>query len=707
MKEENRETIRIKLNAIIKLIVIGIIILVAGIIIISINAPQGEIVSVKSEGELYELYNEKYSDGMPIWLKGLTMPFSILGEISRGNRVMPSDFGMSYNDAKGITPDVTTDIESSHVPTTSEISSTTGSQESSYSKDYSTTNIQVENVDEADITKTDGNYIYSISDNNVIITDVRDPQNVKIAKKFNADEEATPVDLILNGNLLAVISEKDNNTYNSYDNETCVSIYNIDNKENPLLQKSFTLESSYYTSRCTNNKLYIISSGYLKKKKDEKKIRREYTEDGQSKTLSLENIKRIKDVETSKETTIAVVDMNNPKRDVKISKYLIDVSNAYVSENNIYLADYKREYKADSGLKVSALFGLKGVFGLFDQKNYNYNYSYKKQTNIYKFAINDGDLKYVSKATVDGATVNQYSMDEKNGHLRIATYNEDGTSITIFDDNMNKLGETAKMGKGEKMYSSRFIGNKAYLITYKTIDPLFVVDLSNEKNPQVLGELKISGYSAYLHPYDENHLIGIGMETETKTNKDLNGRVTSTSTVVVGMKMALFDVSNVNNPVTLSTTVIGDRRTTSAILSNPKALLFSKERELIAIPVNNYSEDFETNNSDSLNMVIENYKNIYSKRIGEGYAVYKINLKDGFKLKGMITHEKQKKTDYYSYYRYDSQMLRGMYIKDNLFTVSEDEIKVNNLENLEEIGKIRIRPLNSTSTRNNKYMLLD
>ena len=115
----------------------------------------------------------------------------------------------------------------------------------------------------------------------------------------------------------------------------------------------------------------------------------------------------------------------------------------------------------------------------------------------------------------------------------------------------------------------------AYLVTYRTIDPLFVIDLSDERNPKVLGELKIPGYSTYLHPYDETHLIGIGMETEETINRNSYGTVVSTSATIVGMKMALFDISNVNNPKQISSVLIGDRRTTSAILTNPKALLFS------------------------------------------------------------------------------------------------------------------------------------
>ena len=295
----------------------------------------------------------------------------------------------------------------------------------------------------------------------------------------------------------------------------------------------------------------------------------------------------------------------------------------------------------------------------------------------------------IREAKEKGQTINQFSIDEYEGNLRVALYNSEGSRIVIFNNEMKKIGETEKLAEGEKMYSSRFLGDRAYLVTYKTIDPLFVIDLSNPENPQVLGELKIPGYSTYLHPYDENHLIGIGMQTEEKVNRDSSGRVRSTTATITGMKMALFDVTDVNNPIQISDTIIGDRRTTSAILTNHKALLFSKEKELLAIPVNNYTEDFEIeSSSDEYESIVNSYTNYRKEYVSEGYFVYNINLTDGFTLKGTITHDKTKSK--YSYYN-ASRLLRGLYIDDNLYTVSEDYIKVNSLDDLQEISQLKIK----------------
>ena len=551
-------------------------------------------------------------------------------------------------------------------------------------------------MDEADIIKTDGNYIYSISDNKVIITNAINPQDIKIESTITSTESSIPEDLMLYKNMLIVISSKSRNANSSYsyNDNTLVQVYNIENKTKPSLVKIYELYQPYYTSRCINNELYIISSGTLKKENN--KIVRTYKENNSIHEISFDNFKYLKDVKTNKQTIIASLDLDNVSSDINIASYLIDISNAYVSENNIYLLNQKYENNNDDIPTIKSVFGLKGIFGLFSHNSDSDENTSGYFTKIYKFDIlKNGTVTYNTKNKINGKTINQYSLDEQKGHLRIALYDSNGSRVAIFDENLKQIGLSNYVAQGEKMYSSRFMGNKAYFVTYRTMDPLFVIDLSDETQPKTLGELHIPGYSTYLHPYDENHLIGIGMETEEVINKNSSGKVISTSSKITGMKMALFDVTDVNKPIQLSQTVIGDRRTTSAILTNPKALLFSKEKQLIAIPVNNYSEDFEvSSSSDSYSSIINSYKSYNKSYISEGYFVYKLNLQDGFKLKGVITHEASKKNDktssYYYYYN-PSKLLRGLYINNNLYTVSEEAVKVNNLDTLELIDEIKIK----------------
>lgn len=662
---------------IIIILIIVLILSILGYKVFVNNNEEMELVEISSKEELEEIYDRDI-DEISIPSKLLTLPFSLLVEGTTRNFASSGDIMIN---SSGIQTDGFTAQESS-------IDSTATTQST---KEYSTTNIQVENVDEADITKTDGDYIYSLSEDKVIITDVKDETQIKIVAEIDSKNSNTiPSDLILYHDKLIVISEEMKTTssyYYSYNNSntTMVSVYDISNKEQPKEIKNYQLEQPYYTSRCINGRLYVISSGYLKEENDE--IVTYYYEDGKQIDPGYKGIKRIKGIDTTDQTILSMLDLNNMDESVKVNSYLMDVQNAYVSENNIYLLEEKYEGSYTSAPKISSIFGFYGILGAFVDDN---EYDYGTYTYIYKFnLLEDGSIQYDKKAKEKGQTINQFSIDEYEGNLRVALYNNEGSRIVIFNNEMEKIGETEKLAEGEKMYSSRFLGNKAYLVTYKTVDPLFVVDLSNPEEPQVLGELKIPGYSTYLHPYDENHLIGIGMQTEEKIYRDSSGRVTSTAAVITGMKMALFDVTDVNNPIQISDTIIGDSRTTSAILTNHKALLFSKEKQLLAIPVNNYTEDFEIeSSSDEYESMVKSYTNYKKQYVSEGYFVYNINLTDGFTLKGTITHEKTKSK--YSYYN-ASRLLRGLYIDDNLYTVSEDYIKVNRLDDLQEISQLKIK----------------
>lgn len=652
-----------------KKIIIGLIIIAIIIVILCaffcVKNDETELKSVKSKAELLKIYEGDDNELGERLLGALVMPYNLIYGI---NTRSYSKADLSYSIEEGVTADAVTN--------------TAGS---STSKEHSTTNIQVENVDEADITKTDGDYIYSISESKVVITNVIDPNNIKIETTITPTEDYIPEDLILYGNRLVVISTQ----YINYSkSNTSVGIYDITTKSKPRLLETFSLHEKYYTSRSIDGKLIIIASGGLRKENNE--IDTYYEEDNVLKEIKLEDIKYLKGLESDDQTIIASYDLNKSE-DVKVKSYLYNVKNAYISEENMYLL--QEEYIENEMPLIRKLFGFGGVIGFFKYSyDYDYNYNYNKETYIYKFNIkDDGNVKYDCKAKTEGTTINQFSLDEYQGNLRIGLYTDEGSRIAVFDKNLKLLGETQKLAEGEKMYSTRFVGNKAYMVTYKTIDPLFVIDLSDATNPTVLGKLKIPGYSTYLQPYDDTHIIGIGMQTEEKINRNSSGKIISTSAVITGMKMALFDITDVNNPIQISDTIIGDSRATSAVLTNHKALLFDKEKGIIAIPVNNYDEDFKVSTSDteSISGTIASYENYYKDYVSEGYFVYNINVEEGFKLKGTITHENASTKG--KFYNNKSKLLRGLWIEDNLYTISEKMIKVNRLEDLSEISSLVIK----------------
>ncbi|MCK5031543.1 MAG: beta-propeller domain-containing protein, partial [Thermoplasmatales archaeon] len=215
------------------------------------------------------------------------------------------------------------------------------------------------------------------------------------------------------------------------------------------------------------------------------------------------------------------------------------------------------------------------------------------------------------------------------------------------------------LASGEQIYATRFIGDKCYLVTFKQIDPFFVIDLSEPTNPEVLGELKIPGYSTYLHPYDETHIIGIGRDDEK-------------------VKISLFDVSDLENPIELSKYEIENDDedwywAQSSALYEHKAFLFDKEKNLLVIPVGDYSK--------------------------ESAYVFDISVEGGIELKGTITHDLEVEPeeeydpwddDYYYMGNYGNSIKRTLYIEDVLYTVSDNMVKMNDLETLEEINSITI-----------------
>ena len=553
------------------------------------------------------------------------------------------------------------------------------SSSSSSSNDFSTTNIQVENVDEADVIKTDGNYIYSLSDNQVIITDVRDEENPVIVKKLTSASFSTssPEEILLYKDDLIVIGSITNS-------RTSVEVFDITSKENPVKKEAFSVNGKYYTSRLTGGKLYVISTGSLKYSNG--KVDNSYTENSVTRKISYNDMYYFKGRVTSAQTTISTLDLDKENAKVDVSVYLLSLDNLYVSENNMYLVEDNYYDSNYSFFKIAfRLLGPRGAIWeairIVDDDDFYYDYN----TTIHKFELNNGKIKYVGVGEVEGETIDQFSLDEYDSNLRVALHTEEGSKISVFNDNMKLIGESDLVAEDEEMYSSRFIGDRGYLVTYLNTDPLFCFDLSNPKNPEILGELQISGYSTYLHPYDENHLIGIGYESEVKTSRNSEGKVISTRAVITGMKMAIFDVTDINNPILISNTKIGDSSTRSAILTNHKALLFSKEKEIIAIPVNTYDDELEiTSSTDNISTITSSYTTELEDYRTEGYLVYGINLKDGLTPKGFIEHE----TDVNRYS--GTNLIRGVYIKDYLYTVSQGMVKVNNLNTLEEISSILV-----------------
>lgn len=589
------------------------------------------------------------------------------------------------------------------------------------SSDYSKTNVQVEGVDEADVIKTDGNYLYQVNNKgikgNVIIFDISNPNDIKQISNYEFDEEITPNEIYIDGNKLIVIAngyerikldlnevakeyeakgEKvsfdddiealrcGNRLIPYYSNRNFTKMYIIDmtDKSNLVLERTSEIEGTYVSSRKINDIVYLISNKTFRQRYEIMPLMYDSINDttilNQNSNITVEKTLNVKEVDVNcikcilpldskSYITVGAVNINDNK-EMKVESYLGAGSNVYASLDSLYITSTKYGYQKESET---------------ERRNYT-------NTSVMKFSLDGENVTYINKVTVPGRIINQYSMDESNGYFRIAT-NEtwnafngnrhssgESNSVYIYDDFLTKVGELTEIAPDEQIYSTRFMGDRLYMVTFKTVDPLFVIDLSDPTSPEILGKLKIPGYSDYLHPYDENHIIGIGKDTE-----EVKG---ANYALYNGLKIALFDVSDVTNPVAKYTEFIGDRGTESELLRNPKALLFSKEKEIFALPVNLYEKD-------------ENSKSQYGTFSYQGMYVYKLNLEEGFKFLYRVTHMSD--SDYkkagYSY-NYALAINRGIYVKDTLFTSSQSKIKSNNLYTGEEYDELSI----VTSSNENK-----
>jgi len=263
-------------------------------------------------------------------------------------------------------------------------------------------------------------------------------------------------------------------------------------------------------------------------------------------------------------------------------------------------------------------------------------------------------------------------MDEHEGYFMVATttqlWSRFGSkmhnNVYVLNDDLKVVGKIEGIAPDERIYSARFIGDRLYMVTFKRIDPFFVIDLSNPKKPEILGKLKIPGFSDYLHPYDENHIIGIGKET---ASNQWGG------TSIKWVKLALFDVSDVNNPKQIDKYEIGDSGTDSEALRDHKAFLFDRKKNLLVIPVREVIQKPYYDQSSRR----------YISNIWQGAYVFGLTPKSGFELKGTISHFSGDEDQGY-YWNSPFAVRRSLYMDDVLYTVSAKKIKANSIDDIEE-----------------------
>lgn len=483
--------------------------------------------------------------------------YNVLKESKEGNSTTGTDDGMDVMESEM--------LESSQADMSAE------------TNDFSGTNLVVDGVDESDWVKTDGDYIYTIEDNHIVITDIRDNalsviKTIRPPMNIAADEIRQ---MYVDGDRLILIVEKYDSSmreqetaeqsedyvicdvmYMEMATETTVLTYDISDKEKPVLLGQMTQDGSYQTSRKIGDILYVFTN---------------YTPD------------------ESKMTARQALSKSG------LSKWIPSVAGALIESDSIYLSEYGQsgilmasvditepEQAIDSKLVINQ---YADVYVSTDAIYlYSTDYADSICTTIAKFALEeDGGIEAVDAAVVSGRIEDTFAINESDGYLYVLTtdWTPDGmdtNKLSVFDEDMRAISSIDGIAEGERIYAARFLGDTAYFVTYRNTDPLFKVDLSNPYQPTIVGELKVSGFSEYLHFWDDTHLIGIGYETDEETG------------MREGVKISMFNIEDSSNVVEEARYIMPEADDSPAMWEY-KSVLISKEKNIIGFTTNDYADD--------------------------------------------------------------------------------------------------------------------
>ena len=577
---------------------------------------------------------------------------------------------------------------------------------------HSDTNIQVAGVDESDSVKVaDDGYIYQIHNNQIRvikgfpIVELSETATIKFA-----DENFYPTGIYVQNGKLVVLGStwKMLNTpqvqpvvsskmampiggiwwggYIPQTSQTRAFIFDMSDHANPKSVRDVAIDGDYLDSRRIGDELYFVARTYPRYYMMGSNVKNAFlmkttemlptiidTKKGKTatRTMSVTDLSYLPDFVEPDYVVVASLNLQNPDKALTTKAYLGAGELVYSSLNNLYLSASK--YNFDNSTADAIPQDI-------------------VSTQIYKFNIDKGAVNFAAVGQVPGTALNRFSMDEHGDYFRIATTTQNwanGTNTStnalfVLDKTMQPVGELEDLAKGERIYSTRFMGNRCYIVTFKQVDPLFAIDLSVPEKPFVAGELKIPGYSEYLHPYDENHLIGFGHDATTYNYG--YGDVS----IPLGLKMALFDVSDMNSPKELYSVKIGDKGTNTPLTYDAKALYWDAEKKLFGFPVDLHELP---KGSDSAN------PSVYGNSVWQGAYIYEVTPEKGFNLKAKLSQipadVSPVKYEYGSYWDFDATNLfvdRILRIENNLYTLSNNQLNIYDLENFNKIQSLAFKP---------------
>jgi uncharacterized secreted protein with C-terminal beta-propeller domain len=570
---------------------------------------------------------------------------------------------------------------------------------------HSDTNIQVAGVDEADSVKiADDGYIYQIHNNQIRI--IKGFPIVELSEtatiKF-PDENFNPTGIYVKEGKLVVLGstwkmlnipqiQPATNAkmaiwggYIPQATQTRAFIFDVSNHASPIQIRDVSIDGDYLDSRRIGDDLYFVARTYpryymnpMVKNASAMKASDMLpniidTKQGKTvtKTMSVKDLSYLPEFVEPDYVVVGSLNLKDTEKTLTTKAYLGAGELVYASLNNLYLSASKYNFdETTDAIPKDTI-----------------------STQIFKFNIDKGAVNFAAAGEVAGTVLNRFSMDENGDYFRIATTtqnwnsgeNTSSNSLFVLDKTMQTVGKIENLAKDERIYSTRFMGNRCYIVTFKQVDPLFAIDLSVPEKPFVAGELKIPGYSEYLHPYDENHLIGFGHEATTFNNGY------SEVSVPLGLKMALFDVSDMNAPKELYSVKIGDKGTDTPLTYDAKALYWDAEKKLFGFPVNLHElpKGFDNANPSA-----------YGNAIWQGAYIYEVTPEKGFNLKAKLSQIPDSavpvKTEYgYSYWDFEASSLfvdRILRIDNSLYTLSNNQLSIYDLENFKEKATLAFKP---------------
>lgn len=531
--------------------------------------------------------------------------------------------------------------------------------------DYGETNVQVKGVDEPDVLKNDGKYLYVVATTgeSVSIYDAQPADRMKkiaTIKKENSEYYSIS-SIFVSGKLLVVLgedtqvlgqeeTEKERSQSRYYYSEiyrygrrvSFCDIYDLSDISKPKLVKSLVQDGSLITARRVGDEIYVLSSygvDVFSDKLEEECLPR-LKVDGEEEIIGAKDINITENPDPGY-LVVSGLKLNDLTAEPNKKAVLGGGSEAYCTADSLFAARTVYE--------KAKIFGNDGAMPEIWREPSNY------KTEIFSFAIGGGEIKFKNSGLVDGTILNQFSMDKHEGYFRIATtsgsWEKSSNNVFVLNEKLETVGALKNIAPGERIFGVRFMGDTAYMVTFEQTDPFFVLDLKDPKNPKLLGELKIPGFSSYLHPVGDGLVLGIGQ------NGDDRG-------TLPGVKLSLFDVNDPTAPKEIDKLIIKGQTNTEAMY-NHRAFLNLPDNKGFAIPIVRY---------DKTPMVYEREQ----KEGGDSFSVpnpgnsYFFTSFESFeiidkKIQPLVSYREANKDNYtYGY----GGIYRGTYIGENMYTVS-------------------------------------